>query len=83
MYKIIYTKRSEKALNNYRGKPVLLKRLKELVNIIKADPFQPPYEKLVGGMAGAYSRRVNIQHRLVYRVEGDNIIILSVWNHYE
>jgi len=60
---------------------------KELVEIIKKNPFQtpPPYEKLVGNLAGKYSRRINIKHRLVYSVleEEKTIIVLRMWSHYE
>ena len=58
-----------------------------LLQILAANPFQtpPPYEKLVGDLAGAYSRRINIQHRLVYQVlERDRVVkILRLWTHYE
>jgi Txe/YoeB family toxin of toxin-antitoxin system len=59
----------------------------ELLAILERDPFQnpPPYEKLVGDLAGAYSRRINIQHRLVYEVftEGRTVRVLRMWTHYE
>ena len=62
-------------------------KAQELLDIIRDDPFQkpPPYEKLVGDLAGAYSRRINIQHRLVYQVleEERSVKILSLWTHYE
>ena len=58
-----------------------------LLNVLKANPFQnpPPYEKLMGDLQGAYSRRINIQHRLVYSVtESERIVkILRMWTHYE
>ena len=58
-----------------------------LLDVLTEDPFRspPPYEKLVGDLAGAYSRRVNIQHRLVYQVVRDQRIIkvLRMWTHYE
>ena len=58
-----------------------------LLDILEKDPFQnpPPYEKLVGDLRGAYSRRINIQHRLVYEViESENTVkILRMWTHYE
>ena len=58
-----------------------------LLDIVRDDPFQkpPPYEKLVGDLAGAYSRRINIQHRLVYQVleEERSVKILRLWTHYE
>jgi len=59
----------------------------ELLTILERDPFQnpPPYEKLVGDLAGAYSRRINIQHRLVYEVftEARTVRVLRMWTHYE
>jgi len=59
----------------------------ELLAVIAADPFQnpPPYEKLVGDLAGAYSRRINIQHRLVYEVFPKERVVrvLRMWSHYE
>lgn len=62
-------------------------KAQELLDIIQVDPFQnpPPYEKLVGDLVGAYSRRINIQHRLVYKVlEVEKTVkILRMWTHYE
>lgn len=59
----------------------------ELLAVLAADPFQnpPPYEKLVGDLAGAYSRRINIQHRLVYEVFAKEHVVrvLRMWSHYE
>lgn len=59
----------------------------ELLAILERDPFQnpPPHEKLVGDLAGAYSRRINIQHRLVYEVfsETRTVRVLRMWTHYE
>jgi Txe/YoeB family toxin of toxin-antitoxin system len=58
-----------------------------LLKLIKTDPFAsyPPYEKLIGAMKGTYSRRINLQHRLVYRVneEEHTIVVLALWTHYE
>lgn len=58
-----------------------------LPEILRADPFQnpPPYEKLVGDLQGAYSRRINIQHRLVYEIfrKEKTVRILRMWTHYE
>ncbi len=61
------------------------KNLQELIKILKSNPYQPPYEKLSGNLKGYYSRRINIKHRLVYRIEEDTktIKIVSVWSHYE
>ena len=62
-------------------------KAQELLALIQDNPFQnpPPYEKLVGDLAGAYSRRINIQHRLVYEVlaEQRTVKVLRMWSHYE
>jgi len=62
-------------------------RALDLLAILEHDPFQnpPPYEKLVGDLAGAYSRRINIQHRLVYEIFPDThtVRVLRMWTHYE
>ncbi|ACF13106.1 addiction module toxin, Txe/YoeB family [Chloroherpeton thalassium ATCC 35110] len=59
----------------------------DILEILKNDPFQnsPPYEKLVGDLAGAYSRRINIQHRIVYQVvdEKKTVKVLRMYTHYE
>ena len=62
-------------------------KTQELLKILEVDPFQTPprYEKLVGDLTGAYSRRINIQHRLVYQVLEDRRIVkvIRMWTHYE
>ncbi len=62
-------------------------RTQELLETLANNPFQnpPPYEKLVGDLAGAYSRRINIQHRLVYEVfaKEKTVRVLRMWTHYE
>lgn len=62
-------------------------KTEELLAVVAADPYQtpPPYEKLVGDLAGAYSRRINIQHRLVYEVfpKERTVRVLRMWTHYE
>ena len=62
-------------------------KAQKLLEIISEDPFRapPPFEKLVGDLSGAYSRRINIQHRLIYQVyEKDKIIkVIRMWTHYE
>jgi len=62
-------------------------RTEELLKLLAEDPFRnpPPYEKLVGDLAGAWSRRINIQHRLVYEVftERRTVRVLRMWSHYE
>ena len=85
-WEVHYTKQAQKDAKklNQSG---LKKRVQGLLEIISKKPYQnpPPYEKLVGDLSGAYSRRINIQHRLVYQVlEQENAIkILRMWTHYE
>lgn len=59
--------------------------VKNLLAILKENPYQPPYEKLSGNLRGYYSRRINIKHRLVYSVDEENrtIRVIAVWSHYE
>ena len=65
----------------------LMKKTQELLSLLEQDPFQnpPQFEKLVGDLEGAYSRRINIQHRLVYQVlhEEKIVKVLRMWTHYE
>ncbi|MDB5779815.1 MAG: addiction module toxin, Txe/YoeB family [Polaromonas sp.] len=65
----------------------LKSKAQELLDVLRHNPWQnpPPYEKLIGELAGAYSRRINRQHRLVYRVDENNlrVDILRMWTHYE
>lgn len=85
-WKLYYTKQAQKdarklASSGLKGKA------EELLQIIEGDPYKkpPPYEKLIGDLAGAYSRRINIQHRLVYQVleEDKAVKVLRLWTHYE
>lgn len=86
MYRIFYTKAAEKAIPKLNSAK-LDSKAKKLIDIIRYNPYQnpPPYEKLIGDLEGAYSRRINVQHRLVYQVdETEKLIkILSMWTHYE
>ena len=86
MYKIVYRKKAIKDILKVKSIG-LDEKVKNLINLIKENPFQnpPPYEKLVGDLQGAYSRRINIQHRLVYQVfeKEKTIKIISFWTHYE
>ena len=63
----------------------LKKKAQKLLKTLQDDPYTPPYEKLVGDMQGYYSRRINIQHRLVYQIldEQKAVKILRMWSHYE
>ena len=86
MYRIVYTKQAVKDIKNLKSVH-LDEKAKKLIEVIKENPFQnpPPYEKLTGDLKGLYSRRINIQHRLVYKVneQENKIQILSMWTHYE
>jgi toxin YoeB len=83
---VVYTKQAQKDGQKLAASGLKLKA-QTLINIIKTNPFQnpPPYEKLVGDLSGAYSRRINIQHRIVYEVlpEYETVKILRMWTHYE
>lgn len=84
MYKIVLERQAEKDLEKIKKSPLKTK-LYNLLEIIEKDPFIPPYEKLIGDLQGAFSRRINIQHRLVYQIYEDEkvIKIISMWGHYE
>ena len=72
MYKIVYTKKAAADIPKLKAAK-LDKKAKALINVIRVNPYQtpPPYKKLVGALQGAYSRRINIKHRLVYEVLDD------------
>ena len=82
MYKIVYTKTAVKDIPKLKAAHLDL-RAKALIDLIRANPFQTPpsFEKLVGVLKGLFSRRINIQHRLVYQVidEEKTIKIVSMW----
>lgn len=86
MYVLKFSKLAVKDAENLKSAGLDTKA-KRLLDIIKNDPFQnqPPYEKLIGDLKGMYSRRINIQHRLVYAVDEENKIVrvLRMWKHYE
>lgn len=92
MYRIVYAKQAAKDVKNLKAVG-LDKKAKELIEVVRKNPFQnpPPYESLVGNLQGFYSRRINIQHRLVYQVcaEATNedeyegtVKIIRMWTHY-
>lgn len=86
IYSIRYEKTAIKDIDKLKGAK-LDRKAKRLIDIIKINPFQnpPPYEKLVGDLKGFYSRRINIQHRLVYTVnEEDHVVVIKcMWTHYD
>lgn len=83
---LIYTKQAQKDAKKLAAAGLKAKAT-QLLDILLTNPFQtpPPYEKLIGDLNGAYSRRINIQHRLVYQVLKDQRIVkvLRLWTHYE
>ncbi len=85
-WSIVYTKQAQKDARRIASSN-LKSQAQRLLEIIAKNPFQkpPPYEKLVGDLAGAYSRRINIQHRLVYQVyDAERTIkVVRMWTHYE
>jgi len=86
VWKIVFTKQAQKDAKKI-AEAGLHPKVEVLLNILRENPYKtpPPYEKLVGDLAGAYSRRINIQHRLVYQVidEQKVVKILRMWTHYE
>lgn len=83
---VVYTRQARKDAKKIASAN-LKPRAERLLDLIEKNPFQnpPPYEKLAGDLAGAYSRRINIQHRLVYQVyQAEHAIkVLRMWTHYE
>lgn len=86
MYSIVYSKIAVKQIQLLKSAKLDTKT-KKLIDLISENPFQnpPPYEKLLGDMSELYSRRINIQHRLVYQVyeQEKTVKIVSMWTHYE
>ncbi|WP_395947000.1 Txe/YoeB family addiction module toxin [Caedibacter taeniospiralis] len=86
MYKLVYTKQALKDAKKIKHSSLHMK-VQALLSIIREDPYQKPpsYEKLMGDLTGACSRRINIQHRLVYQVleEQKTVKIIRMWTHYE
>lgn len=85
-WRVVFTPQAAKDAKKLR-RSGLRPKAEVLLEIIRTDPFQspPPFEKLVGDLAGAYSRRINIHHRLVYQVlRRERIVkVLRMWTHYE
>ena len=83
---IVFTKQAIKDFDKVKANPVLLKKVRALLSLIEINPFSKPpsYEKLIG-FENVYSRRINVQHRLVYEVlEKQNVVkIIRMWTHYE
>ena len=85
-YRVVFTKQAQKDAKKLSASG-LKNKAEKLIDILRNDPYRTPpfYEKLVGDLAGAYSGRINIQHRLVYEVIADEKIVKAIrmWTHYE
>jgi Txe/YoeB family toxin of toxin-antitoxin system len=85
-WRLVFTKQAQKDAKKI-ARSGLKPQAERLLELLKENPFlnPPPYEKLVGDLSGAYSRRINIQHRLVYQVLDDikTVKVIRMWTHYE
>jgi Txe/YoeB family toxin of toxin-antitoxin system len=86
MWRVVFTKQAQKDAKKVASSGLRAK-VEHLLGLLKENPFQnpPPFEKLVGDLSGAYSRRINIQHRLVYQIlKREKIVkVLRMWTHYD
>ncbi len=85
-YRLFYTKQAQKDAKKLSASGLKDKAV-EILAILSQNPYQtpPPYEKLIGDLSGAFSRRINIQHRIVYQIieEEKSVKIIRMWTHYE
>jgi toxin YoeB len=85
-FKLVYTKQAQKDAKKL-NRAGLRPRAEKLLRLLAEDPWQtpPPFEKLIGDLAGSYCRRINIQHRLIYQViEKERVVkVIRLWTHYE
>jgi toxin YoeB len=85
-WRLVFTKQAQKDAKKI-AQSGLKPQASRLLNILRKNPYQkpPPYEKLVGDLSGAFSRRINIQHRLIYQVLDDikTVKVVRMWTHYE
>ena len=85
-WRLVFTKQAQKDAKKI-AQSGLKPQAERLLELLKENPYQnpPPYEKLIGDLSGAYSRRINIQHRLVYQVMDDiqTVKVIRMWTHYE
>ena len=86
MWRIVFTKQAQKDAKKLAAGG-LRPKAEKLLDILRENPYQtpPPFEKLIGDLSGAYSRRINIQHRLVYQVLAEEKVVkvIRMWTHYE
>ncbi len=85
-WRLVFTKQAQKDAKKI-AQSGLKPQVNRLLDLLRVDPYQnpPPYEKLVGDLSGAYSRRINIQHRLIYQILKDihTVKVIRMWTHYE
>ena len=86
MYRVVFSKKAQKDAKKLAARHIK-PQAEKLIEVLKRDPFQnpPPYEKLTGNLRGCFSRRINIQHRLVYEIFEDEqtVLVLRMWSHYD
>jgi toxin YoeB len=86
MWRVVFTKQARKDANKISASG-LRSKAEKLIDILRKNPYQtpPPFEKLIGDLTGAYSRRINIQHRLVYQTLDDEKVVkvIRMWTYYE
>ena len=86
MWRVVFTKQAQKDARNLQ-QAGLRAKAEVLLALLSEDPYRtpPPYEKLIGDLIGAYSRRINRQHRLVYHINNDEQVVkvIRMWTHYE
>ena len=86
IWRLVYTRQAEKDAKKIAASG-LRSKAEEIIQILRENPFQtpPPFEKLVGDLAGAYSRRINIHHRLIYQILAEERVvkIIRMWTHYK
>lgn len=84
-WKVVYTKQAQKDAKKLHSAG-LKPKTKRLLELLKSDPYRtpPPYEKLIGDLSGAYFRRINIQHRLVYQIYDEEKVVkvIRLWSYY-
>ena len=83
MFKVLLSKQAVKDLEKLK-QASLSKKAKEIIDSLKENPINQPCEKLLGNLNGFYSKRINIQHRIVYRIDYDQkvVLVVSMWSHY-
>ena len=86
MWRVVFTKQAQKDAKKL-SIAGLRPKAEKLIKILRENPYQtsPPFEKLLGDLSGAFSRRINIQHRIVYQIHNDEKVVkvIRMWTHYE